>query len=147
MQFIRPWLAVEKARYTRDLQYLRLHLIGAMLQIAEPIAHPGIESLYLPFEDGTRLQPETIRRSVDFVAEHRRAGRKVVIACGAGVSRSVTLAVAALKDLEEISLLEAYAAVRDAHREARPHPLLWQSLCSWCGEETPYLEVLRCGRG
>ena len=98
MYLIRPWLYVGRYRDTLDAAHLRLHDVGAMLQLAEAVEHPGVLSLYLPVEDGEALRPEFLRRGVDFVLEHRRSGQVVLIACGAGRSRSVAYAVASLKE-------------------------------------------------
>ncbi len=60
MHRIRDWLYVGKYAETTNLSYLRSYGIGAMLQLADRVEQPGIESLYLPVEEGVTLKPEVI---------------------------------------------------------------------------------------
>ena len=60
----------------------------------------------------------------------------MLIACGAGMSRSVVFAVAVLKEAEGLSLLKALQVVKHYHPESLPHPALWKSLCAYYHEET-----------
>ena len=144
MYLVRPYLAVGKLRETFDADLLRVNRISAMVQIAESVPHPGIVSLYLPFEDGKPLPSGVLARAMAFVQEQQSDVGVMLIACGAGISRSVTLAVAAIKEIEGGTLLEAFGKVRQAHPDALPHPALWQSLCDYYGEAVPYLTMFRC---
>jgi protein-tyrosine phosphatase len=137
MNAIRPGLYVGKFSETLDTTLLAAHEIGAMLQLAEAVNHPGIESLFLPVVDGVPLAHHHVRQGVDFVGEQRRLGRNVLIACGAGISRSTAFAVAVLKDDEGLSLLDALRAVKSRNPVTLIHPALWQSLCTFFGEEVP----------
>ncbi len=69
------------------------------------------------------------------------------MACGAGISRSATFAVAVLKETEGLSLLEAVQTVKKYHPESLPHPALWESLCAYYGEEVPIISMLNALRG
>jgi len=62
------------------------------------------------------------------------AGARILIACGAGISRSVTFAVAVLHEEEDISLLDAFHDVHNINAEALPHYELWHSLCEYYHE-------------
>jgi protein-tyrosine phosphatase len=75
------------------------------------------------------------------VREHKRLGQRVLIACGAGINRSTAFAVAVLREEEGLSLLDAFRAVKRQHREAMPHPPVWESLCSYYQEDVP-IELL-----
>jgi hypothetical protein len=143
MDTIRPWLYVGKHRETLDANRLRARGIGAMLQLAEAVEHVGIASLYLPVHDGLPLPNHLLRQGVDFVLAEKRRGRTVLIACGAGMSRSVVFAVAVLKEAEGLSLLEAVRVVKQHHSGSMPHPALWKSLCAYYGEEIPFPIMLR----
>jgi protein-tyrosine phosphatase len=79
---------------------------------------------------------------VDFVRARKAEERKVLVACGAGISRSVSFSIAALKEEEGLSLLDAYAAIRAVHPDALPHPALWESLRQYYGESTTYLMMV-----
>lgn len=142
MRRIRPWLWIGAFRDSRDEDQLRSNDIGAMLQLAAPEPHPRIETLYLAVEDGERLDAATLRRGLDFVASARARGTRVLVACGAGISRSAAFCIGALKEAEGLSLLEGFRSVRSLHRDAFPHPALWASLAEFFREPTSFEQVL-----
>jgi hypothetical protein len=128
MVAVRPWLHVGNYADTLDQARLKRRHIGAMLQLAEPVEQPGITSLYLAVEDGEPLPPGALEQGVAFVRAQKARGHAVLVACGAGISRSVTFALAVLKEEEELSLADAYRAIEAVHPKALPHPALWESL-------------------
>ncbi len=140
---IRSWLYIGKFRETLDYNLLSRSNIGAMLQLAEPVQQPDISSLYLPIEDGESLSADTLRMGVEFVRLEKARGKNVLIACGAGISRGVSFAIAALKEEENLSLLEAFRQIQAEHSQARPHLELWKSLCEYYGEDVSYKTVLK----
>ncbi|MBN2006692.1 MAG: dual specificity protein phosphatase family protein [Anaerolineae bacterium] len=137
MDAIRSWLYVGKYRETLDVDLLSAKKIGAVLQLAEAVTYPDIVSLYLPVEDGIPLPDHFLRQGVDFVLSEKRREQTVLIACGAGMSRSVAFAVAALKEAEDLSVLEAFRVVKEHHPESLPHPEIWESLCAYYHEVFP----------
>jgi hypothetical protein len=142
MYMIRPWLYIGKYSETQEEWLLRSCHIGAMLQLDEAVKQPGVESLFLPVEDGEPLQPEMLRQGLRFVQAQKAWGHNVLIACGAGVSRATTFAIAALKDEENLNLLDAVREVHARHPEALPHPELWKSLCLYYGEDLTLMQML-----
>lgn len=128
MFLIRPWLLIGKFRDTRDKAWLDEHGVGAMLQLAEAVRQPGIESLYLPVEDGVPVPVDVLKQGIRFVRDQKAQGRTVLVACGAGISRSTTFALAALSEDEHLSLLDAFREIHRKHPEALPAPALWDSL-------------------
>jgi hypothetical protein len=130
MHTIRPWLCVGGYRDSLDGDLLRANQIGALLHLESMVRHPGVAGLYLPVEDAAPLPPDTLRQGMEFVRAARLADTTTLIACAAGISRSVAFACAALVEQEGLDLLAAYRAVRAAHRQALPHHLLWHSLCA-----------------
>ena len=112
-----------------------------MLLLAELVEHPGIMSLYLAVEDGEPLPREMLAQGVEFMKAQKAAGQTILVACGAGISRSATFAVAALKEIEGIGLREAMHIVKQAHPESMPHFHLWQSLCDYYNEAVPWIEI------
>ena len=142
MRRIRPWLWIGAYRDTRDEDQLRANEIGAMLQLAADEPRAGFETLYLPVEDGVPLDPETLRRGLDFVASMRDRGLNVLVACGAGISRSSAYCMAALKEAEGLSLLAAFQSVCSVHRDAFPLPPLWASLGEFFREPISFETVL-----
>lgn len=144
---IRPWLYVGKFRETLDYNLLHQSKIGAMLQLAESVEQPNIQSLYVYVEDGEPLPFETLRRGVEFVRLEKARGENVLIACGAGISRSASFAIAALKEEEHLNLLDAFQKVLANHPQARPHLALWKSLCEYYDEDVPYKNIFKLIRG
>ncbi len=142
MDAVRPWLYIGRYRETQDYDLLVRAGISAMLQLAEQVRQPGIETLYLAVRDGETLAPATLRRGLDFVLLRQRQGQKVLVACGAGISRAATFTIAALKEAEGLSLAEAARIVRQAHPESMPHPRLWACLCAYYHEPLDYRTLL-----
>ena len=138
MEYIRPWLYIGKYRETLNLDLLAINQIKAMLLLAEPVEHPGIRSLYLPVEDFAPLKIDLLRQGIDFVRAERTLGHSVLIACGAGINRSTAFTVAVLKEEENLTLLEAFRAVKRQHSRGMPHRPVWESLCSYYKEEIPF---------
>jgi protein-tyrosine phosphatase len=138
---IRPWLYIGKYRETCDPILLQEHGVTAMLQLAERVEQPGIVSLYLPVEDGQPLRPDLLQQGIEFVRTQQAQGRTTLVACGAGISRATTFALAAMKEAEGLDLREAWRQLRAKHPNAMPHPELWASLCAYYAEDVP-LSVL-----
>ena len=143
MDQIRPWLFIGSYRDTKNLSYLAFKSIRAMLQLAEQVEQPGITSLYLPVEDLAPISNQHIRQGVDFIKEHKAKGNRVLVACGAGMNRSSAFSAAALKEIEELSLFEAFKQVKYCHPESMPHKPVWESLCQYYVEDIPYLDIMR----
>jgi protein-tyrosine phosphatase len=143
MNQIRTWLYIGKYRETLDVEWLNVHQIGAMLQLAERVEKPGITTLYLNVDDGVPIPPDLLTQGIHFVKTQHEKGQKTLVACGAGISRSAAFAIAALKEIEQLSLIAAYQEIKRNHPEALPHPAIWQSLCLYFGEEVPYTILIR----
>ena len=134
MHKIREWLYIGKYSQTRDLDYLNLVGITAMLQLAEHVPQPDIDTLYLDVNDGEAIPHEMIEHGINYILEKKKTNNKVLVACGAGISRSSTFALAALMEAENLSLFEAYHEVFLRHRGAEPHHELIMSLSAYHGE-------------
>jgi predicted protein tyrosine phosphatase len=143
MDQIRPWLFIGGYRDTKNLAYLQLRSIRAMLQLAESVEQPDIVSLYLPVEDLAPISHEHIRQGVDFIKAQKAKGNRILVACGAGMNRSSAFSAAALREEESLSLFEAFKEVKRCHPESMPHQPVWDSLCQYYNESIPYLEVMR----
>jgi protein-tyrosine phosphatase len=143
MYLIRPWLYLGKYQETLTPDHLAFNRIEAMLVFAGPVQNPNIQTLYIPLEDGLPVADEILRKGLDFINGHKQNGKNVLVACGAGISRSAGFVVAALKEAENITLLEAYRQVFMVHPGALPHPAIWKSLCTYYQEEFSYALLLR----
>ncbi len=143
MHQVRPWLFIGKYSETLNHDFLLRSKIRAILEIAAPVEYDDITTLYLPVDDGTALRPGVLPNGVAFVRSEYAQGNRILIACGAGISRSVAFAIAALKEEEDLSLIDAFHEIAKVHPEGMPHPELWQSLCEYYGEEISFLEMWR----
>lgn len=142
MDEIRPWLLIGKYRDTLNSAYLADKRVSAMLQLAEKVEQPNIVSLYLPIEDFAPIQHQFLREGVDFIRQQKKNGHRILVACGAGINRSSAFCAAAIKEEEGLSLFDAFQEVKKKHIESLPHEPVWESLCKFYNETTPYLEVM-----
>jgi protein-tyrosine phosphatase len=142
MNQIRPWLYIGKYYDTTNLQVLQSHQIGAMLQFAALVEHPGIVSLFIDQEDGQPTPYRHFHKGLNFIKSHKEAGKNILVACGAGISRSSTFTIAALRAIEQISLKEAYIEVKRLHPDTMPHPVVWKSMCRYFSDDTSFMPYL-----
>ena len=143
MDEIRPWLYIGSVRDTANEHYLAYKSIQAMLQLAAKVEHPEIKILYLLVEDFAPLNFDLLKKGVEFIREQKRLDHRILVACGAGINRSSSFCTAALKEEEGLSLFEAFKEVKRLHPESMPHEPVWESLCKYYNEITPYLDVMR----
>ena len=143
MHAIRPWLIIGSYRDRQDRVSLDAYGITAMLELAGQFHHPGITSLYLPIEDGEPIDQSILARGIAYILAQHATGGIVLVACGAGISRSTTFAIAALKEAEDLSLLAAAQEVRRSYPNGMPHHALWSSLCAYYQEPVSYLALVR----
>ncbi|MCQ3929889.1 MAG: hypothetical protein DPW16_05485 [Chloroflexi bacterium] len=142
MNQIRSWLYIGKYRDTCDLAYLQSRNISAMLQLAELVEQPNITALYLPVEDGEPIPTNLLTQGIEFIRSQKELGKIVLVACGAGISRSSSFAIAALKEIENLSLMDALREVATRHFDTQPHKALWDSLCGYYNEAINYRKVI-----
>ena len=143
MDEIRAWLYIGKYRDTLDKKYLDFKRIQSMLQLAGPINQQNINSLYLPVEDLEPTAHHLIRQGVDFILAEKEKGNKILVACGAGMNRSTAFCMAALKEVEGLSLLGAFKEIKRRRPESMSHKPVWESFCSYYNETTPYFEIMK----
>jgi len=143
MDQIRPWLYIGKYRETLDKKYLDFKHIQSMLELAEEVKQTNINSLYLPVEDLEPTPHHLIRQGVDFILAEKEKEHRILVACGAGMNRSTAFCMAALKETEGLSLLDAFKDIKQRHPNSHPHEPIWRSFCSYYNETTPYLDVMR----
>lgn len=140
---IRPWLCVGKHVEASNLALLEQHKITAMLLVHQSLKTIGIPLLFVPIQDGVPLRSDKLERGVAFIREQKSEGRNVLVACSAGISRSVTFATAALKLEEDLTLHDAFHALREKHPAALPDQVLWAGLCKYFGEEISFWDIWR----
>jgi protein-tyrosine phosphatase len=143
MDEIRPWLYIGRYSDTHDKEHLDFNSIQAMLQLAAPVHHAGITSLYLPVKDMSPISDHFFKDGVDFVRGEKEKGRKILVACAAGINRSTAFCIASLKEIEGLSLLDAFKEIKKNHSHSMPQEMVWESLCNYYNEETSYIDLLR----
>lgn len=141
MHKIRNWLFIGKYRETISHPLLHSYRIEAMLHLVEDVQHKGIETLYMPIDDGVPVRQEILKRGIDFICEQKAQGKVILSACGAGISRSTTFAMGALMQEEKIDIWEAYQAILDRNPDALPAPDLVVSLGDYFGTPIEKLEA------
>ncbi len=135
MNEVIEWLYVGSVQDAEDYAALKKAGIGAVLTLAWPISHPEdivVKRVY--FEDGEPIPDEAFYQALSFVRRQRRQGRKILIACSAGVSRSPTIAIAVLHELGGFPLVEAFRTVLSRVHLAQPRAVTWSSLCRFYGQ-------------
>lgn len=78
-------------------------------------------------DDGVFIPLEKLQRGVTFIQESVNAGAKILVVCGAGMSRSVTFVLAYMLE-KGYDLKEAWQLLHSQHPPAHPTPAMWQSL-------------------
>jgi hypothetical protein len=129
---IRDWLYIGDYHDAQDYETLAKNKIGAVLELAGPVNHPGIVSQYIWVQDAMPLPENKLRRGLEFILENKDRG--VFVGCAAGVSRSATFCIAALVEVEGLSLKTAYDEVKKARQVINPHFTLWASLRNYYRE-------------
>jgi len=109
----------------RDLRIDAVLNAGAHDARLDAVFFPGVDDdryLYLDFEDdlAVALSPY-IARAIPFLQAAVQAGRRVLVHCHEGRSRSVSLVVAYLMVTEHLGLDEALKSVRLARPIAQPN--------------------------
>lgn len=134
----RLWLG--NAVDARDVVAVLNKGIGAVVDLAmeEPPAQYPRDVVYcrFPLVDGAGNRPELVRAAVDVTASFIRSGLSTLVACGGGMSRSPTIAAAALAKAEGCSLDDGLRevtgnAVHDVSTS------LWAEIKSVVNEQPP----------
>lgn len=142
MHRIRDWLYVSGHAFARSEKLLNDLGIGAALSLYEELHHPPhIDTLFIHVEEGVALKPQMIEQGVAFVRQHHAEGKPILIACGHGISRSVSFALAALREIEGLTLEQAYRQVHKHHAEAMPDHVHWESLCAYYQEDSDFWQI------
>ncbi len=141
MHQIREWLYISSYALASNAAYMRSEGFNAMLQLYRPITIEGVQAHYLELTDGDTIPQAQILAAIAFVQAQHAAGHKVLVTCGAGISRSVTMTIAALKAIEGGELEAIYRDVRTRHPEAMPDQAHWDSVAAYFGEDVPFWDM------
>ena len=146
MDWVAEGIAIGDMRDAIDHSGLREAGIEAILQLygaeRERVGFPiPVEVLQLQVADRVPPPPALLRRGVEFIRRQRAGERSLLVACGAGISRSPTFVAAYLHE-EGADLREAYRQIIRVRPQTRPHPALLRSLIQYYQIDTPAEELL-----
>ncbi len=136
-------LYIGSAQLTTMSEKLKELSITSVLKLYEspPDWPAGFKVYNMPHPDGQPLSAERMARHIRFIANEIEAGRKVLVVCGAGISRSSTAVLAYLVSTG-MSLPDAYRLLKSRHPIANPNPVLWESLIKYFKLRYTPMEVL-----
>ncbi|HEX3051188.1 MAG TPA: dual specificity protein phosphatase [Aggregatilineaceae bacterium] len=104
------------------------HLLWVLkLYMDQPYFPPDFITLENSLNDGEFIPLSVLRRGVDFIVKQVDAGNKVLVMCGAGISRSSTFVLAYMLE-RNYDLRQAFQTLRLTHPIATPHFQMWLSL-------------------
>ncbi len=87
-----------------------------------------MRQLSMDIQDRVALPHDSIREAMEYIQAQLKAGRKVLVHCEMGISRSASIAAGYLHGFCGMPLEEAVDAVRAANPMADPHPALLESI-------------------
>ena len=128
MDFVTPLLAIGTCGDAADTAACAKHGIGTVISLMTVDFTAGNHHLTLPVTDRQPLAPATIRRATALIHREVSAGRKVLLHCQMGISRSPALAACYLHEYAGYSLDAAIAQIRSVRSIAEPHPVLLTSI-------------------
>lgn len=141
MHKIRDWLYISDYPSACSKELLEKVGIQGMLQLFQAIEVDGIDSKFVPIGDGLPLQKSQIEEAIGFIKAQHAKNHTLLSTCGAGLSRSVTFAVIALKEIEGLSIDDAYRAIFKHHPNAMPDHIHWKIIAKYYGEDDNFWEV------
>ena len=129
MDFVTDMVAIGDAEDLCSVDGLRRQRIGAVLSLAR-LDHPLISVPHVLIEvaDRQALSVGDLEAAVHFVKSHVDAGRRVLVHCRSGISRSPALIACYLHECMGWSIDEALVRVKGARPQADPHQALLKSI-------------------
>lgn len=112
--------------YPRELRRAAIYCV-LKLYDGSPTFPPDFDVLDNALDDGEPITKSKMQRGVAYINEQVKAGNRVLVMCGAGISRSATFVLAYLLE-NGYDLHQAFDLLRGARPQVDPHPVLWQSL-------------------
>ncbi len=132
-------LCISNSKWAFDLDNLKREGIEAIICITRQCPGDGLEDesyparylhylsdyLHFPINDGFPLPGHIISKSLDFMEENLSSGRKVLVHCTAGASRSVALVLCHL-----LTLGMGFDEAQRFLEEKRPQAVFFDELMS-----------------
>lgn len=141
MYKIRDWLYISDYASAKSQKIVDEAGIQAMLQLFQSIELEGVVTKFISIGDGLPLTQAQIDTAISFIREQHDKQHCLLSTCGAGLSRSVTFAIIALKEIEGLSLADAYRAIFEHHPKAMPDHIHWQAVADYYGEVDNFWEI------
>jgi protein-tyrosine phosphatase len=125
-------LYIGGAQLTGVSEKLKEMGITSVLKLYEspPDWPPGFVVYNMPHPDGEPISDDRMSRHIRFITDEIKVGHKVLVVCGAGISRSSTAVLAYLVSTG-MSLPDAYRLLKSHHSIANPNPVLWDCLIKY----------------
>jgi hypothetical protein len=119
-------------RATLYADYLRKAKITNVLKLYSSIPHfpSDFNTLENVIDDSELIPAEKLQCGTEYILEHVNAESPVLVMCGRGVNRSSTFVLAYLVARGN-DLHDAFRLLRERHKEATPHPIMWESLIQY----------------
>lgn len=116
-----------RALYSLDL--MKSNRIFHILKLYEyePYWPSGFEICEIAIPDGVPVSSQKLKRGANFIQQCVLRKQRVLVQCGAGISRSSTFVLAYLLE-QKYTLRDAYTLLQAKHPATAPAPALWQSL-------------------
>ena len=108
-----------------DVARLRAYGIDTVVSLTYSKPETGdVTRVDVPMMDGPRNSDQAFVDAVRAVLDHRDAGRRVLIHCAAGASRSPSVAAVAMTRRTDNTLTQSFNRVLERRPEADPHDAL-----------------------
>ena len=141
MHKIRDWLYIGDYPSASLPDVIIKNKIQGMLQLYQPIKTKGVDTKFIGLQDGIPIREEQLREGIEFIHQQREKNHRILSTCGAGVSRSVSFAIIALKEIEGMTLAQAYRNIYKLHAKAMPDHVHWKSIADYYGENNNFWEL------
>jgi hypothetical protein len=92
-----------------------------------------IEVKCLPFDDGVPIPIDVLKMGIQWLCSHWDKGRRSLVSCAAGESRSVSMAIGLMTIKGEMPFAAACKLVFSRVPRAHPHPITLISVAKYCG--------------
>lgn len=142
MHQLRDWLYIGNYIDLKSSEETDFKHIDSILNLAEDLPIKNKNVLFIDIDDGVPLSDENLIKGIEFLLNQYQKKKNVLVACGAGVSRSATFCTLIIKEVEGLNLLDSLKSIKEKYSKALPHPELWDSVCNAYQEPFKYDEVL-----
>jgi len=137
IDFITNQLAIGGLDDVQSEAALRAAGIDFVLSLAPDVTLNSVRQVFLQVNDREPLPDHIIDHAVGLIEEAILAGRRVLVHCNMGISRSPAIVVCYLYQCRDLSVTKALAMVRRARPQAMPHPLLLASIVDYYQSDWP----------